>query len=270
MEGIIETNISPFARLLCTNFYYLQFQIVGLSNLFLFGLLVVLLLLAQFAAAKTADEIIERHLLACGGLEKLSAVQSIYFEGVTGEGAVEPCIKIIKEQNKFCRTEIITGDENAFLLVTKQGAWSFSSQRPGFVEEIPGEQAVALQLQIDTIGPLVDWLAKGHIVSLMGREFLEEKKCFKIKLKTKTGVEMLIWIDAKTYLIKQSSIRKQVEGASETQILYENYKEIEGVKFAQNSITYVSNRNQPKTVEEIFFRKILINPTIDPKMYQPL
>ena len=104
----------------------------------------------------------------------------------------------------------------------------------------------------------------------MGREFLEEKKCFKIKLKTKTGVEMLIWIDAKTYLIKQSSIRKQVEGASETQILYENYKEIEGVKFAQNSITYVSNRNQPKTVEEIFFRKILINPTIDPKMYQPL
>ncbi len=269
MEGIIETNISPFARLLCTNFYYLQFQIVGLSNLFIFGLLVVLLLLAQFAAAKTVDEIIERHLLACGGLEKLSAVQSIYCEGVKEEGAMEPCIKIIKQLNKFCRTEIITGEENAFLLVTNQGAWSFSSQRPGVIEEIPIEQAVALQLQIYPIGPLVDYLANGHIVSLMEKEFLEEKKCFKIKLKTKTGVEMLFWISAKTYLIKKSSIRKQGEGASETQTLYKNYKEIDGLKFAQNIITYVSNRNQPKSADEIFFRKILINPTIDPKMYQP-
>ena len=270
MEGIIQTNISPFAQLDCTNFCYLQFQIVGLSNLFIFGLLVVLLLLAQFAAAKTADEIIERHLLACGGLEKLSAVQSIYFEGVKMEGTMEPCIKIIKEQNKFCRTEIITGEENAFLLVTKQGAWSFFSQRPGFAEEIPSEQAVALQLQIDPIGPLVDYLAKGHIVSLMGKEFLEEKKCFKIKLKTKTGVELLFWIDAKTYLIKQSSIRSLGEGANEMQTQYKNYKEIDGVKFARSIINYVFSRNNTRTAEEIFFRKILINPPIDPTMYQPL
>ena len=254
----------------CTNFCYLQFQIVGLSNLFLFGLLVVLLLLAQFAAAKTADEIIERHLLACGGLEKLSTVQSIYFEGVKLEGAMEPCIKIVKEQNKFCRTEIITGEENAFLLVTKQGAWSFSSQRPGFAKEIPSEQADALQLQIDTVGPLVDYLTKGHMVSLMGKELLEEKKCFKIKLKTKSGVEMLFWIDAKTYLIKQSSIRHLGEGAYEIQTQYKNYKAIGGVKFAQSIITYESNRNQPNKSEEFFFRKILINPPIDPTMYQPL
>ena len=114
----------------------------------------------------------------------------------------------------------VPGEENAFLLVTNQGACSFSSQRPGVIEEIPIEQAVALQLQIYPIGPLVDYLANGHIVSLMEKEFLEEKKCFKIKLKTKTGVEMLFWISAKTYLIKKSSIRKQGEGASETQTLY--------------------------------------------------
>ena len=239
-------------------------------NLFIFGLLVVLLLLAQFASAKTADEIIERHLLACGGIEKLSAIQSIYFEGVTVEGAMEPSIKIIKAQNKFCRTEIITGEENAFLLVTKQGAWSLSSQRPGFAEEIPSEHAVALQLQIDTIGPLVDYLAKGHMVSLMGKEFLEEKKCFKIKLKTKSGVEMLFWIDAKTYLINRTSIRSLGKGAIEIQTQYKNYKAIGGVKFAQTIITYVFSRNQTKTAEEIFFSKILINPPIDPTMYQPL
>ena len=269
MEGIIETNISPFARLHCTNFCYLQFQIVGLSNLFIFGLLVVLLLLAQFAAAKTADDIIERHLLACGGLEKLSTVQSIYFEGITVDGAMESGIKIVKERNKFCRTEIVTGEENAFLLVTNMGAWSFSSQRPGFASVIPSEQADALQLQIDTIDPLVDYLAKGHEVSLMGKELLEENKCYKLKLKTKSGVEMLYWIDANTYLINQSSIGHP-SGANETQTQYKNYKAIGGVKFAQSIITYESNRNQPNKSEEISFKKILINPPIDPTMYQPL
>ena len=267
--GIIETNISPFARLGCKNLGYLQFQILGMSNLFLFGLLVVLMLLAQFASAKTADEVVERYIVTCGGLEKLANVKSIYLEAVTQEGAEAPTIIIIKEQNKFCRTEMIKAAENAFLLITEKGAWAFSAQGQNFAEEISNEKIARLQLQLDIMGPLVDYLAKGHMVVMMGKEVLEENSCFKIKLTTKSGVELLFWLDAKTYMIKQSSFSEAGSQAMLTQTFYKNYTEVDGIKFAQTIITRVSSSNQVQREEELFFKKILLNPAIDSTIYQP-
>ena len=233
------------------------------------GLLIVLLLLAQFASAKTAEQIIERHLLVCGGIEKLTAVKSIYFEGVRTIGADSCQIKITKEQNKFCCTEVISGDENVFLLVTERGASQFFSGQPNFSEEIPFEKSAGLQLQLDTVGPLVDYLTKGHTVALVGRERLEENSCFTIKLKTKFGVEVLYWIDTSSYLVKQSSIRVIGEGTNETITTYMNYLEINGIKFAQTYIINELDSSRPKNCEQISIEKIWLNPTIDPTTFQP-
>lgn len=94
----------------------------------------VLLLLAQFASEKTAEEIIDRHLLNSGGIEKLSSIKNIYFEGVTTMGVGNCSIKITKEQSKFCCTEIISEEENIIWLVTERGYGRFSSKRPNFME----------------------------------------------------------------------------------------------------------------------------------------
>ena len=247
----------------------LQFQIVGVSNLFLFGLLVVLILLAQFASAKTADEVVETYLLTCGGLEKLAAVKSICLEAEMEEGAEASTIIIIKEQNKFCRTEMIKAAENAFLLITEKGAWAFSAQGQNFAEEISCKKIARLQLQLDIVGPLVDYLAKGHMVVMMGKELFEENSCFKIKLKTKSSVELLLWLDAKSYRIKQSSFSEAGSQAMLTQTFYKNYTEVDGIKFAQNVIARISSSNQVQREEELFFKKIQLNPAIDSTIYQP-
>lgn len=52
-----------------------------MKNLILFGLLIILLVVVQFASGQTVDEVIEKYEKARGGREKLNSIKSIYMEG---------------------------------------------------------------------------------------------------------------------------------------------------------------------------------------------
>lgn len=240
-----------------------------MRNLILFGLLIILLLAAQFASAKTVDEVIEKYLRARGGKDKLASVKSIYMEGIKEMMGKEVTVKVIKEQDKLSRTEIKTGGANDFVLVTDKEAWTFFPLRSPAADKIPDEDLAGLQTEMDIAGPLVDYIAKGHKAELLGKETVEDNTCYKIKLTTKAGKKMMFWLDANTYLVNQSSAIPIGGESIETLTLYKNYKEVDGIQFAHTYETKTTGMNTAKIDGEIFFHKILVNPTIDPGMYQP-
>ena len=63
-------------------------------NLVLFGVFVLFLVAIQFSGGKTVDEIIERHIRAIGGVEKLDTIKTIYFEGLITMMGITKLIKI--------------------------------------------------------------------------------------------------------------------------------------------------------------------------------
>ena len=241
-----------------------------MRNLILFGIFIILLLAAQFASGKTVDEVIEKYIRARGGKDKLASVKSIYMEGVKEMMGKEMTVKIIKQQDKLSRTEIETGVVNEFVLITDKEAWTFFPSRYAVPDKTPDEDLAGLQTELDIEGPMVDYIAKGHKAELLGKDVVEGNKCYKIKLTTKAGKEMMFWIDANTYLVNQSSTTGAGrEAVIETFTFYKDYKEVGGIQFAHTCETKTAGSNAAGIGGETFFYKILLNPTIDPKMFSP-
>ncbi|MEP7143613.1 MAG: hypothetical protein ABI707_12115 [Ferruginibacter sp.] len=243
-----------------------------MRDLILFGLFIILLLAAQFASAKTADEVIEKYIKARGGKDKLASVKSIYMEGTKEITGMKATIKIIKKQDKLSRTEIENGIANEFVLITDKEAWTFFPLISPVAHKVPGDVLAGLQTEMDIAGPLADYIAKGHKAELLGKETVEGNACYKIKLITRAGKEMMFWVDAATYLVNQSSAITIGDGggvASEILTSYRNYKEVEGIQFAHTCETKTIGPKASRMGEETLFYKILINPIIDPKMFFP-
>ena len=199
-------------------------------------------------------------------------MKSICIEGIKERLGKEVRVKIIKEQDKLSRTEIENDVVNGLVLITAKEAWTFFPLRSPATNKIPDEELAALQTEMDIAGPLLDYIAKGHKAELLGKETVEDNTCYKIKLTTKTGREMMFWVDAATYLINQSS-GMPIGGSTRVDngnlTLYKNYKEVEGVKFAHTYQTKTMERGAPEISGEIFFYKIQVNQTIDSKMFLP-
>ncbi len=241
-----------------------------MRNLILFGLLIVLLLVVQFASAKTIDEVIENYERARGGRDKLAALKSILMEGTREMKGGKVAVRIIKEQDRLSRTEIETVVGSGFVLVTDKGGWTFFPDKLEGIHKIQEVDLEGLQIEMDIAGPLSDYLNKGHKAELQGKEIVEGNSCYKIKITTKTGKVMMFWVDASTYLVHQS-VASPIGGLDTGTItIYKNYIEVDGIQLAHSIEIKNYGMNEDEPGEAIFFHKILANPIIHPDLYLPV
>jgi hypothetical protein len=72
-----------------------------MMNLVLFGIFVFLLVAIQFAGGQTIDEIIEKHILAKGGLNKIDAIREMYMEGLVTVMGITISIQVAKHRDEL-------------------------------------------------------------------------------------------------------------------------------------------------------------------------
>jgi hypothetical protein len=95
-------------------------------------------------------------------------------------------------------------------------------------EPTPAEDVKASQAELDLAGPLVDYEAKGHQVTLLGEEDMDGTQVFKLKVNTKDGIAITYYVDAETgYIIKSSTKKKIGEKETDSVVLMSNYKKSE-------------------------------------------
>lgn len=227
------------------------------------------------AHAQTADEVINKHVQAMGGADKLKSLQSVYMEGVAVmQNGNEIISKIYKVQDKLLRREIEFGMGSATMIVTDKEGWASNPRSGGAFEALPKEAVESQQLELDLAGPLLDYAAKGHKVELMGKETIGSTEAYKIKLTPKTGKEVIYFIDSKDHYIVRQTLKgggmfgggqgRQNQGApAEVNISYSDFKKTpEGYVFAYT----VSMGNAGNNMN---FEKIEVNKPVDAKLYKP-
>lgn len=57
---------------------------------------------------------------------------------------------------------------------------------------------------MDIAGPLVDYIAKGNKAELQGKETIDGKEAYKVKLTLATGKDVTYYFDTKTNLLVQT------------------------------------------------------------------
>src|SRR5882762_7702736 len=195
----------------------------------------LLLFLPMVAAAQTADEIVKKALDARGGVDKLKAVQS---ERVTGRIAfargVEGIFVVELKRPLKMHVEIsVEGQTIVRVYDGKSSGWMINPfSGSDDVQPLSAEDLKNISDESDFDGPLVDYKAKGNQIELAGKETLDDKPVYRLKLTNKNGDVRFYFLDASTFLlVKWEGMRKTGEQELAWESFFSDFQQVQGLKF---------------------------------------
>ena len=210
--------------------------------------------------AQTVDEIVDKHISAMGGMDKLKGVNTLVVERTIAVQSMEIPNKTTILAGKAVRTESSIMGNSMIQVVEGTTGWMIRPvmmQGTGEPEDMPAEMVKQQVGQMDPFGPLFNYKDKGNKVELVGKEKVDKADAYHLKVTTKDGQTMDEFIDANTFMLTKL---KTQEG----EISFSDYKEVEGIKMANTmdmtsqmgSITMITNKVtvNGKVDESIFKR----------------
>ncbi|MGB4783449.1 MAG: hypothetical protein WAQ77_01945 [Candidatus Acidiferrum sp.] len=224
----------------------------------------IFLLLPIAASAQTADEIVNKSLAARGGAEKIKAIQS---ERVTGRVTFGPglegsLVAELKRPHKL-RVEIVVEDQKIIRVYDgKSAGWvvnPFAEKKDA--QPMSAEDLKSVSEESDFDGPFIDYKAKGNQIELVGKEELQGKPAYRIKLTNKNGNIRFYLFDATSFLPAKWEETRVVEGKETPwESFFSDYREVNGVKYA-----FMIDSDSPGTdlKQTVVAEKIEINAQID-------
>jgi hypothetical protein len=227
----------------------------------IFFVLTFVALLPFAAAAQTVDEIVALNLKAKGG-DKWRAVNSVRMTGKVAVQGMDGQLTIYAKRPNLSRNEVrIQGQE---MIQAFDGTTPWMSQGAN-VTEVTGAQADLMKADADFDGSLVDYAKKGHKLELVGKEQLEGKDVYHLKLTKKNGAVQHLFLDATTGIEVRSSSEIEMMGqkqAIETHM--GDFRTVEGV-LVPHSIKQVLNG---RPIVEMTIDKVEFNPQMDEAVFR--
>src|SRR6202165_2604726 len=194
----------------------------------------LLLFLPLAASAQTADEIVKKALDARGGVDKLKAVQS---ERITGrisfardvEGAF---VVELKRPMKMHVEILLEGQKIIRVYDGKSSGWMINPlAETKEVQPLTSEELKNIADESDFDGPLVDYKTKGNRIELAGKENLDDKPVYRLKLTKESGDVRFYFFDASSFLLlKWEGIRKTGEQELPWESFFSDFREVQGPK----------------------------------------
>ncbi|HEX3551673.1 MAG TPA: hypothetical protein VIA62_00415 [Thermoanaerobaculia bacterium] len=196
--------------------------------------LFVAALTSAAAWAQTADEIIEKHLQAMGGKDKIKAVQSERITGrmVMGQGMEAPFTMEMSRPNKMRMEFTFQGMTGVQAFDGKSGWAVMPFMGKTDPEAMPEEEAKKMQEQADMDGLLMDYKEHGRTVELAGKEDVEGTPAYKLKVTQKSGDVVYVYIDTEQYMQLKQTGRTKVRGQEiESETVFGDFKKVDGLVF---------------------------------------
>ena len=225
-------------------------------------LAVTAMLCVQNAGAQTADEIVNKHIEAIGGKEKMLALKSVKMLGNLNVQGMDVGLTITVAQGVGSRTDIsVPGMGEGYQIVNTTKGWSFMPfQGQASPEELDAEKVQSSQQQLDIQGGLLDYATKGSKVELLGKETVDGSESYKLALTHKSGKVSTYFIDSKTfYKVKSISKSQTPSGEADVETSYMDFKKTpEG---------YVFPFSQSNPMGTVIFSSVEINKPVDEKLF---
>lgn len=222
-----------------------------------------LLLLPLTAAAQTADEIVTKVLAARGGVARIKAVQSQRISGTInfGGSAEGPFLVELKRPGKM-HIEVTVQGQTLIRSFDGKSGWiinPFADHKD--VQPMSAEDIRNIADESDFDGPLVDYKEKGNHVELVGKEDIEGKSAYRLKLTSKKGETRSYLFDAASYLlVRWEGTRKIGEKEIPWESLFRDYRDVSGLQYA-----FEIDSDAPGTEQsqKIIANKIEVDPQIE-------
>jgi len=147
------------------------------------------------------DTILTKYFEAIGGPEKWNEVKTLKYTGkMDSMGKLFQMAIVYKRPDK-CRIDFSLGHIYFIQSYDGKEAWKYNPTTEGNKPEVlEGDDANDLLETCDFDGPLVDPKSKGIKVELVGKETIEGREAYNLKVTFKSGNVDNYYLDAKTYL----------------------------------------------------------------------
>lgn len=228
------------------------------------ALLLTAILAVCGVQAQSVDEIVNKHIAAMGGREKLKEMKTAYTEGIMEMHGMEIPVKLWVVNDKAVRMELeIMGNSNV-QVATRTGGWM---QMPvmGMAEPKPMDSGMVkiMQPRLDLAGELFDYKAKGKKVTLEGKETTGGVEAYKLKVVQPDGTAFNLFIDAATYYLDKLQGHVNVKG-NETDfvITFADYKK------TSNGYAYPGSTTQEPAGTKISITKMEVNNPVSDTLFQ--
>ena len=195
-------------------------------------------LLAGFAAAalsaQNADEVVEKHIQAKGGRDKIKSVKTLRFTAKMsmGQGMEAPVIMELVPPEHKLRMEFTIQGMTGIQGYDGTTGWQImpflGKTEP---EQMTGDDLKEAKENADLVeGPLFNYKEKGNKVEYLGKGDLEGTPVQKVKLTEKDGDVTTIYFDADSYLELKNETTRSIRGqATDIETTFGNYKQVEGL-----------------------------------------
>lgn len=238
----------------------------------LYALSLVFSLTASVAKAQDADEIVAKGLKALGGVEKMKSIHSRRTNGtitVSG-GAASGSFTLTQMRPNLSRFEADIFGNIVVQAYDGTEAWQIQPAMAGGSGEpevMPEQQAKAVKQRADFDSPLMDYRQKGHRIELVGKEDVDGKTAYHLKLIPKEGPETHYYLDAETYLVfkRVSTQFNPMTGSdAEFETLTSDYRDVEGVMVPHS----IETRSGGVTYNQLSLTKVELNVEVDPQIFK--
>ncbi len=214
------------------------------------------------SVCQTADDIIEKHLNAMGGKEKLKSIKTVVMEGKILANGAEIPVTTTFINNQGMRIDINLMGMKGFVIMRPDSGWTFmpfgGQTSP---EAVPSDQLKGMKSNFDLSGQLCDYSLKGHQVEYLGLDDVDGTECHKLKVTDSEGYLSYHFIDPDTYFLVRTIAKRTIGGKEiEAQSDFNNYKQVEGGYYYPHA---VNSMNGPMEIV-----KISVNSDVDPSVLQ--
>jgi hypothetical protein len=206
--------------------------------------------------ALSADEVVAKNIQARGGMNKLSGIKTIRATYATEEDGKPVRIEELRKRPEKLRRNLFTGGNKIVFAYDQQTAWqSFSSHGKG-PSPAPADLARELKEEADIDGPLVNYKEKGIAIALAGKEKLNAKDVYHLKLTLKEGQVRELYLDARTFLeVKETGSFEEAGKKIDFVNIFKNYRPVQGILFP----FLVESKAGDEENQSTYLKKIEIN-----------
>ncbi len=183
------------------------------------------------AQAPSVDEIVQKHLAAKGGADKLRGVMSVKTVGhVKGPGGQVAITSWAKRPNMM-RRETTREGQTAVVGVDGKTVWALNPLRGPQPQEITGPQAeAALQDAKDFDSLLLDYKQKGYSLELVATEKTAGMATYHLKITRSNGRPQDLFLNTDTMLESRMTMDIEQSGRKGVaSIEFLNYRPVEGI-----------------------------------------
>jgi outer membrane lipoprotein-sorting protein len=217
----------------------------------------------------SAEQIVEKHVAAIGGLEAWRSLRSVVIEGELDAGGTPPhALPYVLKQKRghLSRLEVSLGDQTAVQIFDGKNGWKVRpfTNRKEVETMTAAELAEASAAAVDDLdGPLVDAAQKGYKVALVGTSVVKGHPAYQLKLTSKAGAVRNLWLDGQNFMtLKMDGEPRKLDlRMHPVSIYFSDYRPEKGLQYAHQQETVVEQSKAAPTKRTV--TKVRVNESIE-------